>query len=158
MDGKRPKRRKADDNPYSLSEKSGKYFVSFKTSNATTKKVEIGKDVYDFLDKCELQDLSQINKRKRHLDSTDLFEEILERTILGQTNLVEDSVLQRIYNEKLHMAISRLPETQRRRLFLYYFRGFTYEEIAKMEGCSVHSVYAALQSAKDTIKIFLKDF
>ena len=40
---------------------------------------------------------------------------------------VEETVLRSIEYERLHRAITQLPETQRRRLMLYYFEGLTYE-------------------------------
>lgn len=54
---------------------------------------------------------------------------------------VEEAVYRRMQYERLYQAIDRLPKTQRRRLILYYFYDFTYEKIAEIEGCSVHSVY-----------------
>lgn len=57
--------------------------------------------------------------------------------------------------ERLHKAISELPETQRRRLILYYFQELTYEQIAEIEGCShpavIKSVHAAIEKIKKII-------
>lgn len=69
---------------------------------------------------------------------------------------VEEIVYQAIEREQLHQAIDRLPKAQRRRLLLYYFYDFTYEKIAEIEGCSVHSVFVAIERAKEKIKFFLK--
>lgn len=69
---------------------------------------------------------------------------------------VEETVYRAIQYEQLHRAIDQLPKTQRRRLILYYFYDFTYEKIAEIEGCSVHSVFVAIEWAKEKIKFFLK--
>ncbi|WP_347707225.1 RNA polymerase sigma factor [Anaerotruncus colihominis] len=53
---------------------------------------------------------------------------------------VEEIVSQRMEGDKLHRAIARLPEKQRRCLVLYYFGEFTYEQIAEMEGCTKRAV------------------
>ncbi|MFD1402086.1 RNA polymerase sigma factor [Robinsoniella peoriensis] len=60
-----------------------------------------------------------------------------------------------VAGEQLHNAISKLPEVQRRRLLLYYFAELTYEQIAEMEGCSVHSIFVAIERAKENLKKFL---
>ena len=51
-----------------------------------------------------------------------------------------------MYGE-LHKAIDMLPEVQRRRLLLYYFGGYTYEQIAQMEGCTKMAVKFSIDIA-----------
>lgn len=67
-------------------------------------------------------------------------EQSLNRRAYYKAESVEDAVLRNIEYERLHRAISELPETQRRRITLYYFRGLTYEQIAEMEGCSIRQL------------------
>lgn len=55
-------------------------------------------------------------------------------------------------------AIAALPETQRRRLVMYYFYDLTYKQIAELERCSVHSVFVAIKRAEDKIKNFFNNF
>ena len=50
--------------------------------------------------------------------------------------------------EALHKAITILPDTQRRRLELYYFAGLTYEQIAALEGAAI---LRSLKSVKKAI-------
>ena len=57
--------------------------------------------------------------------------------------------------DKLHRAIAQLPEKQRRRLVLYYFGEFTYEQIADMEGCKHPAVMKSVSSALKKLKNFL---
>ena len=51
-----------------------------------------------------------------------------------------------MYGE-LHKAIDMLPEVQRRRLLLYYFGGYTYDQIAQMEGCTKMAVKFSIDIA-----------
>ena len=44
-------------------------------------------------------------------------------------------------------AIDMLPEVQRRRLLLYYFGGYTYDQIAQMEGCTKMAVKFSIDIA-----------
>ena len=57
--------------------------------------------------------------------------------------------------DRLHQAIAQLPEKQRRRLVLYYFGEFTYEQIADMEGCKHPAVMKSISSALKKLKNFL---
>ena len=54
--------------------------------------------------------------------------------------------------DKLHQAIAKLPEKQRRRLVLYYFGEFTYEQIAEMEGCTKRAVKFSVDIALKNLK------
>ena len=54
--------------------------------------------------------------------------------------------------ELLHKAISKLPEVQKRRLLLYFFGDMTYEQIAKMEGCTKRAVKFSVDIAIEKLK------
>ena len=54
--------------------------------------------------------------------------------------------------DRLHQAIAQLPEKQRRRLVLYYFGEFTYEQIAVMEGCTKRAVKFSVDIALKNLK------
>ena len=60
---------------------------------------------------------------------------------------LEEEIGRVLLYEELHKAIARLPDTQRRRLVLYYFQQLTYEQIAEMEGCRYQSVQESILSA-----------
>ena len=67
---------------------------------------------------------------------------------------VEDHVHRRIMYQELHRAIAQLPEIQRKRLLLYYFGGYTYEQIARMEGCKHPAIMKSVSAAEKNIKNF----
>lgn len=58
MDGNHPKRRKDKYNPYSIAEKNGHYFLSFKDGQGVPHDFEIDKPLYELFDTFELDDLS----------------------------------------------------------------------------------------------------
>ena len=155
MDGNHPKRRKDKYNPYTIRENDGKYYLSFKDGQAMRHDMEIEKNLFDMLNRFELDDLSILNEWDRHIEHFEQTEQSLNRCAYYKTESVEDTVLRNIEYEQLHKAISELPETQQRRLILYYFRGLTYEQIAKMEGCSIMPVKRSIDSALKKIKNFL---
>ena len=59
--------------------------------------------------------------------------------------------------ENLHMAISKLPEVQKRRLNKYYFEEKTFDKIALEEGCTYQCVQRSVYRAVEKIKNILKN-
>ena len=57
MDGKHPKRRKDKYNPYSITQKDGHYFISFKDGEGTLHIIEVEKHLYELCNRFELDDL-----------------------------------------------------------------------------------------------------
>lgn len=155
MDERHPKRRKDKNNPYTLSIADGRFYLSFRDGVGVLHEMEIDGEMYRLLNAFELEDLSYLNEWDRHIEQSELSEETLEQRMHRTPCTVEETVYQAIQHEQLHQAIDHLPKIQRRRLILYYFYDFTYERIAEMEGCSVHSVFVAIERAKEKIKFFL---
>lgn len=157
MDEKRPKRRKDKYNPYTLTEKEDKHFLSFRDGQGVLRELQITKELFEVLNQFELDDLSVLNEWDRHIEHFEQTEQSLNRRAYYKAESVEDAVLRNIEYERLHRAISELPETQRRRLTLYYFRGLTYEQIAEMEGCSHPAVIKSVSAAIEKIRKILSE-
>lgn len=154
MDGHRPKRRKDKYNPYTITERNGCYFMSFQDGQCVLHEIKITKALYNLFDAFELWDLSYLNEVDRHIEQSELTEATLYRRALSMQESTEESALASIENELLHRAIAGLPETQRRRLVLYYFGELTYEQIAAVEGCTFQAVAKSVNAAEKTIKNF----
>lgn len=58
---------------------------------------------------------------------------------------------------QIHGALETLTPTQRRRVCMYHFYGFAYEEIAAVEGCSTHSVSKSIKPAEKKLRMILSD-
>lgn len=152
-----PKRRKSKDNPYTIfttgrNTHDPRYYLSFRDVSGTHHCMEIDKELFDALDQFELDDISFMNEVDRHYEQSEQTEASLSRRATEQQDTVEDAVSRRLEAEALHRAIAQLPETQRRRLVLYYFGNFTYEEIAKMEGCTKRAVKFSVDIAIGKLK------
>ena len=156
----RPKRRKDKDNPYEifttgLDTAQPHYFLAFVDSTGAEQCVEIDKTLFDAFDRFELDDISFMNEMDRHYERSEQTEQSLNKRAAQSQESVEDTVFQRVEVETLRQAIARLPEKQRRRLVLYYFGGFTHEQIAKMEGCAFQVVAKSVKAAEKNLKKFL---
>lgn len=156
----RPKRRKDKNNPYEIftvgvNTACPRYYLSFVDSNGVKQCIEIDKALFDAFDEFELDDLSFMNEVDRHYEQSEQTEQSLNRRSIQHQEPVEETVFQRVEVDKLHQAIAKLPEKQRRRLVLYYFGEFTYEQIAEMEGCTIMPVKRSIDTAIENLKKFL---
>ncbi len=166
MEKRHPKRRKDKMNPYTLSVEDGKYYVSFEDGIGVSHHMEIAWELYALMDSFELEDLAMINESERHLvqcempmwmieQKRNLWMGITTDRVLRECGM-EELIYRKMLSEQLHIALDKLSKVQRRRIILYYFYDLTYEKIAEIEGCSVHSVFVGLERAKEKIKKFLK--
>jgi len=159
-----PKRRKSKDNPYTLDYNDNEhiYTVSFIDNKQVIHNVEVSKKVFEAFDKFELEDISQLHKVDKHIDSrnidnTDYTDIVLYHLGISNYKSVEEEIEEKLQNEELYKAINILSETQKRRLKLYYFEDLTLQEIADLEGCSVKNVYKSIEQAKEKIAKNLKN-
>lgn len=93
-----------------------------------------------------------MNVTSRHLEQSELTEETLNHRAADPPEPVDEHVYRRIMYQELHRAIAQLPAVQRRRLLLYYFGGYTYEQIAQMEGCKHPAIMKSVAAAEKNIK------
>ena len=155
--GECPKRRKDKYNPYTIYEKEGKYYITFKDGQGQRNCFEVGKELYDAFNNFELEDLSYLNVWDRHMEQSEIWEPTLnERAVDAQVS-VEDIVMRNLQNEKVHRAIGMLPEVQKRRIKMYFFDGMTYEEIAEKEECKHPAVVKSVKVALENLKNILEE-
>ena len=151
---KRQKRRKDKYNPYTLSTESGKYYILFIDVNNHIQKVELSKKLFDSFNKFELEDISQMNEYDRH---SEVYEKTLNKKNVAVSQSLEEHFEDVLVMENLHMAISKLPDVQKRRLKKYYFEEKTFDKIALEEGCTYQCVQRSVYRAVEKIKNILKN-
>ena len=156
----RPKRRRDEESPYEIytagiNTTHPHFYLLFKDSGGVKCWMEIDKALFNAFNEFELDDLSFFNEVDRHYEKSEVTEATLNRRAAKPQESVEETVSQRMEVDKLHQAIAQLPEKQRRRLVLYYFGEFTYEQIAKMEGCTISPVKRSIEKAIENLKNFL---
>lgn len=154
---KRPKRRKDKYNPYTLSTESGKYYILFIDVNNHIQKVELSKKLFDSFNKFELEDISQMNEYDRHYEHSEVYEKALNKKNVAVSQSLEEHFEDVLVMENLHMAITKLPEVQKRRLKKYYFEEKTFDEIALEEGCTYQSIQRSVYRAVAKIKSILEN-
>lgn len=156
----RPKRRRDEESPYEIytagiNTPYPHFYLFFKDGGGVKRWIEIDKTLFNAFNEFELDDLSFFNEVDRHYEQSEVTEATLNKRAMKPQEPIEETVFQRIEVNKLHQAIAKLPEKQRRRLVLYYFGEFTYEQIADMEGCTISPVKRSIEKAIENLKNFL---
>lgn len=154
---KRPKRRKDKYNPYTLYTKAGRYYISFVDVNNNFQEIAVSQKVFESFNKFELEDISQMNEYDRHLEHSEVYEHTLNKKKDASEWSLEEYFENVQITENLHMAISKLPDVQKRRLKKYYFEEKTFDKIALEEGCTYQCVQRSVYRAVEKIKNILKN-
>ena len=150
-----PKRRKKKDNPYTLlyEAESNKYFILFKDVRNIINKVEVSIDVFNAFDRFELEDISELHKKDKHLDMNEFDEYKLYK---NDVESIDDFIIRKSTYEELHKAINKLTETQKRRIKYYYFDDMKFSDIARVEECDESSVRESIYAGIEKLKKILK--
>ena len=82
-----PIRNKSKDNPYTLKIINNTYFVIFKDGMNTYREVEISEEVFNQMDKFELDDISWMHKSDRHIEKSEIYEDNLNKVGLMKKKL-----------------------------------------------------------------------
>lgn len=108
--------------------------------------------------------LNEIRRRSRHRTDS------LDETFAGdeehpirqapdlRTSGPTDHLLREELESKVEEAIAELPEKQRTALLMCRHEEFSYEEIAKVVGCSLSATKSLIHRARETLKAKLKPY
>ncbi|WP_053956326.1 RNA polymerase sigma factor [Inediibacterium massiliense] len=148
-------------NPYYLQihadENTKRYYAAFVDEEGKKIEVEISVAVAKLLFQTFVRKERNLRRSdERNLEHSELNEQILYQRALHKPESLEDTAFLNLQKEKLWRAIDTLPKIQRRRLILYYFEGFTYEQIAKIEGCSFRAIKYSVDCAKENLKKYFQ--
>ena len=153
----RPKRRIHKDNPYrifSTGRATGDphYYIKFLDAQGVEICVEISKELFDYFENCELADLSLLNEYDRHTDKTELSPYLLNIITNQSQDPLLDITAKALEARELRVAISMLPEKQRRRLLMHFWGGMTFDQIGAIEGCTRQAVIYSVEVAKKNLR------
>ena len=148
-------RRKSKDNPYEIIISNNVYMIKFKDAKNRVNIITVNEEIYNAFDRFELDDISQMHKYERHIEHKEIYETNLYYRMEHKELLVEEQVMKKMQIDRLYNAISKLSETQQRRLKMYYFDDLSLREIARVEECSIHSVFVSIERAKENLRKIL---
>jgi RNA polymerase sigma-70 factor (ECF subfamily) len=79
----------------------------------------------------------------------------LQEWLSDERERLEDHFERNLVSNKIHAAISGLPEAYREVVVLRYFEGFSYRQIASIVGCPAGTVMSRLNRARGELRILL---
>ena len=88
----------------------------------------------------------QRNEKRRHIEGNDIKGFIMSGDLV--VLFEQDSVTK----ADIEAALKMCTPIQRKRLIQHYFQGYSFTEIAKMDGCAVMSVTESIKSGLKKIK------
>ena len=89
-----------------------------------------------------------ISSDERHLEQLELSEGMKHKRALHSENSLEEQILSKMRMEELRIGIDELPSIQRRRFLMRYEMDMTYEQIARIEGCTSRAVQHSVDAAR----------
>lgn len=131
---------------------SNKYYILFKNFEDKEIISEIPKEVFDVYMESKKSYKKNQNEQERHWELS----EITEITIYNRANnyqeSIEATIIDKETKENLHIAISKLPKIQNRRIKLKYFENLKERELAEKEQTSVRAIQYSLHCAIENLK------
>ena len=108
--------------------------------------------------------LNELRRRSRHpaesMDATrpEHDDQPLQQFEDKKTFSPPESLLHRELEQKIERALAELPENQRTAILLCRQDELSYEEIAKVLGCSLSATKSLIHRARETLKLKLKPY
>ena len=128
--------------------------VEIKNSDGKMVSVEVSEEVYAVLQEEKKEQERQRNERRRHLDSRELSDYIVSRKRIVEN--LEDYCINKEQLEEIQKIVSTCTETQQRRFYLNRICGYSYTEIARIEGCNLISVRESVLTVLKKLKKWKK--
>ena len=120
--------------------------------------VEVTVEVYEYLDRADHKEENLAHEKRRHWDSREFDEYIVlteGRSCYYQTP--EQWVCRKETMLEIKAALALCTEAQRRRFLLYALDGLSYEQIARLDGCSKYTVRDSVEAARKKFQDFFKN-
>ena len=118
--------------------------------------VEVSVEIYEYLDWADHKEENLAHEKRWHWDIREFDEYIVAAEGRTYLETPEQYVCRRETQAELMAELSLCTETQRRRFLLYALDGLSYEQIARLDGCSKVSVYESITAVRKKLKEFFK--
>jgi RNA polymerase sigma-70 factor (ECF subfamily) len=128
--------------------------IIYKTADGKWVCLDVSMKVKNLLVQADRQIRSQRRQeRRRH---TEYIEGLTNTSNVRPQEDFADLISRMDSYKRLYSAIKKLPDTQRRRISMYYFKGMTYQKIAESHGVHHATVMRSVAQARHTLKQLLQ--
>ena len=126
--------------------------ITILNANRRPVDVEVSVDIYRVYEESRKQEERQRYERRKHIDGRAFHNCLLFELA---TEPLEETFERLETLQEINSLIEQLPPLQRQRFVLHFIYGYSYSEIAEMQGC--HKA-AVMRSAESALKKIRKDF
>ena len=126
--------------------------------NGQALSVEVSVEVYECLDRADHKEENLAHEKRRHWDIREFDEYIVAtegRPPYQETP--EEQVCRKETRDELLSVLESCTEAQRRRFLLYALDGLTYEQIARLDGCSKVAVHYSIEAVRKKFRKLFKN-
>lgn len=133
-----------------------RYFIIYK-DEVNKCQMQLSLKEYKEFNSFKSQDIKYKNIYNRYIEHSEQSEETIQKRMLQKIERVEDMVYRSIISEEIQKALLSLNEIQRRKFVMYYIDEMTYEQIAKIEGCTKRAIKFSVDAARMNLQKMLKN-
>lgn len=131
---------------------NNKFYIIFRNYENEKITSEIPKEVFDiYIESKKIYKKNQ-NEQERHWELSELTEVTLYKRASKYQESIEATIINTETNQNLHIAISKLPEIQKRRIKMKYFENMKEKELAEKEKSSVRAIQYSLHCGIENLK------
>ncbi len=127
--------------------------INYKLADGKRIRLEVSVEVQELLEQADRQIRSQRRQEKRR--HTAYIDGVTDTTAVFPQEDFADLVSRMDNYGRLYAAIRMLSGTQRHRMLLHYFGGFTYRQIAEFDGVAPMTVVDSIKQARKRLKRLL---
>lgn len=124
--------------------------VMFKFNNGETVTVDVPQKLTSFFMEEKKRTDNDIKKSKRYIDMRGMDSYAIESQLI--TEELEEVFCRKLKLKVVIDTLERCTPKQRRRFQLYYFCGYSYEEIAQTEKCSIQAIGQSIKTVLHKIE------
>lgn len=129
-------------------------YIKIKDYNGKTIEIDVSDEIIKlYYEEKKRQERERYEKRK-HIDSHNLDDYIV--TMKAITETLEETYFKRQKIREIMEIVESCSAIQRKRFYLYFMCGYTYEEIAKIQQCSKTAVIKSIKMILKKLKKLIK--
>lgn len=126
------------------------YYVSIKDYYGCEISMEVSAEVYQQFENERKAKERERNERRRHLDVRKLEDYNVAEKFISEP--LEETYLRRDRLRQIYSILQTCTPVQRERFYLHRICGYTYAEIAEMQGCAARRVSKSVDAVMKKIK------
>lgn len=118
--------------------------------------MEVSDELWEFYDTERKKEEAYERKQRRYRATNSLdADNGIEKSVLHKPKTPEDIFIEKEEEETRYLAMLQLPDIQRRRYYMYFYKKIKMKRIAEIEGVTEAAVSLTISKAEKNIKKFL---